>query len=391
MMTNKGLIRTILLLILTVSVTPLTAMTDNKLCDNEPQDTVITTKRHPGKWTTSTTPALKIDNHYYDNWTATGISQLVFLNTFNGTYKYTTDNYTWDNIINLALGLYWQDLDGDTTQHGFAILESRRKNDDKIDLTTTFSMKLKNSWNINASANFKSQFLEGYTYTATDTTLISNFMAPAYLTTALGFECKKEDWNVSLSFLTGKTTFLLDEDVIRAGQLYGVDTTGGKRVYAGLGSYVKLYYKKDIAKNLNFYTRLELFYDYRKPTYRTNNTNALLAELDDISQYEATDNSWPTYMVRNGDWENAGKRDLYTLLHDTDVDFEFKLEYRFSKFFSAYLMSRLKYDSDFTGRSRIFGSNDCRWQVYQSAGVQLYFNWKTPNDKPRRAHRDRCR
>lgn len=337
-----------------------------------------------GVWTTSSTPALKIDGHYYNNWQATGISQISSISTFNGNYKYTHEKFTWDNVVDLALGLYWQDLDGDTTQRGFSTLESRRKNDDKIDLTSTFSMKLKNSWNINASANFKSQFFDGYKYTTTDTLLISSFMAPAFLTTSIGFECKKEFWNLSLSFLTGKTTFLLDDRVIDAGQLYGVDTTGGRRVYAGLGSYVKFYYKKDIAKNLNFYTRIELFYDYRKPHYRDLNTQNVLDALADGESYVGDYNTWPTDMVDGAIPSGFLSRTGYSLMHDTDIDFEFKLEYRFSNFFAAYLKARLKYDSDFNQMSTLFPNT--YWQLYQSAGVQIYFNWKTPNDKPRDHH-----
>jgi hypothetical protein len=318
-----------------------------------------------GVWTTTSTPALKIDQHYYQNWSATGISQISFLSTFDGDYKYVTTKYTWDNIVNLALGLYWQDLDGDTTQHGFAALESRRKNDDKIDITSSFSMKLKDPWNLSASANFKSQFFEGYSYTNTDTMLISNFMAPAYLITAVGFECKKEYWNISLSFLTGKTTFLLDENVINAGQLYGVDTTDGCRVYAGLGSYVKFYYKKDIAKNLNFYTRLELFYDYRKPTYH-----------DRIYESNPADfGAWNSKDVYEG---NAFKRTRYCLFHDTDIDFEYKLEYRFNTWLACYTSLHMKYDSDFSGTHRFLGKEDSSWQLYESTGLQIYFNWKTP-------------
>ncbi len=334
------------------------------------------TKTPRGTWTTISTPALKIDENYYKNWSSTGISQVAFISTFNGDYKYTHPKYIWDNVVDLALGLYWQDLDGDTSQHGFRALESRRKNDDKIDLTSTFSMKMKGSWNVNAIANFKSQFFSGYNYTTADgvttETLISSFMAPGYLTTSLGFECKKEFWNISLSFLTGKTTFLLDEDVIAAGQLYGVDTTNGKRVYAGLGSYVKLYYKKDIAKNLNLYTRLELFYDYRKPKYHDNNTDLSVAAAD------WSELAWPYEMTQNGNSDKFWKRNGYTLFHDTDVDFELKMEYRFSSFLAAYFTTRFKYDSDFLGTARLFGIDDCRWQFYQGAGVQIYFNWKTP-------------
>ncbi len=321
-------------------------------------------KKPRGTWTTSSTPALKADQSNYQNWSATGISQISMLGTFDGAYRYTAERFTWDNIVNLALGLNWQDLDGDTTQHGFARLESRRKNEDKIDLTSTFSMHLKDPWNLNASANFKTQFYEGYSYKEGDTLLISNFMAPAYLTTSLGFECKKEFWNLSLSFLTGKTTFLLDERVIDNGQLYGVDTTGGCRVYAGLGSYVKFYFKKDIAKNLNLYTRVEVFYDYRKPTYHDRIT----------AQNPDNFGAWPADMIDASNFRKVG----YTMLHDTDIDFECKLEYRFSSWLACYAALRLKYDSDFAGTWRFLGNPTSSWQFYQGAGVQIYFNWKTP-------------
>ena len=332
------------------------------------------TKKAKGVWTTSTTPALKIDGSYYHNWAAAGINQVSFIGTFNGNYKYTHPKYTWDNVVDLALGSLYQDLDGDTTQHGLGMLEDHRKNDDKIDLTSTFSMKLKGAWGLSAMANFKTQFLPGYDYKADTNYLLSSFMAPAYLTTSLAFECKKEDWNLTLSFLTGKTTFVLDEDVIAAGQLYGVDTTGGKRVYAGLGSYVKFYYKKDIAKNLNLYTRLELFYDYRKPKYHDNQMPDDLTTPEADWPYAA----WGYNMASSGAPEGFWKRNLYTIGHDTDIDFELKLEYRFSSWLAAYCTSRLKYDSDFNGVATFLGHENSHWQYYQGAGVQIYFNWKTP-------------
>lgn len=332
-----------------------------------PTATQDSTQNQPkrGVWTTATSPALKFDENYYQNWSATGISQFAFIATFNGDYKYSNDIYVWDNIADLALGLYWQDLDGDETQKGINRFESLRKNDDKIDLTSTFSMRLKKAWNVNFIANMKSQFFDGYTYTATDESLISAFMSPGYLTTSLGFEHKRDNWNVALSFLTGKTTFVLDERVINEGQYYGVDCANGKHVYFGLGSYVKFYYKKDIAKNLNLYTRIELFYDYRKPSYH-----------DDIAL--TSFGAWP-----DDTYADAGffRRHGYGLLHDTDLDFELKLEYRFSSFLSAYFSTRLKYDSDFKGMQRIFGRDESSWQLFQGAGLQIYFNWKTPKEK----------
>ena len=152
-----------------------------------------------GVWTTSSTPALKIDQAYYNNWSASGNAQLALTASFNGNYKYTNTKDIWDNVVDLALGMNWQDLDGKNTP----LMESLRKSEDKIDLTSTYSRQLKKAWNVNAMANFKTQFYKGFQY-GEDTVLISRFMAPAYLTTAIGFEYKKEWWNVSLSFQIGR-------------------------------------------------------------------------------------------------------------------------------------------------------------------------------------------
>lgn len=58
---------------------------------------------------------------------------------------------------------------------------------------------------------------------------------------------------------------------------------------------------------------------------------------------------------------------------ETDVDMEFKLDYRFSNNIAANFALNLKYDTDFSGMGR--GGH---WQLYQLAGVQVFFNWKTP-------------
>lgn len=327
-------------------------------------------QKSKGTWTTSSTPALKIDEAYYNNWSAAGNSQLAITAAFNGTYKYTNGKDFWDNIVDLAFGIHWQDLDGKKTP----LLESLRKNEDKIDLTSTYSRALKGSWNVNAIANFKTQFYKGYQY-GEDTVLISNIMAPAYLTTALGFEYKKEWWNVSLSFLTGRTTFVCSDSLIRSGYNYGVMqdtdylTTGHYRhAYFGLGSYVKFYMKKDIAKNLNLYLRAEVFYDYMK-------TSNLRREAD--VRQELIDNNFGTW--------SRGRQFAFTLWHEMDFDLEVKLEYRFSSWLAAYAGFQMRYDSDF--RSVNESSQNVlnkgamgALQFFQTAGLQVYFNWKTPKE-----------
>lgn len=325
-----------------------------------------------GEWVTSTSPQLKIDEAYYNNWSAAGNARLAITAAFNGTYKYTNGKNIWDNIVDLAFGIHWQDLDGKNAP----LLESLRKNEDKIDITSTYSRALKSSWNVNAIVNFKSQFYKGYQY-GEDTVMISNFMAPAYLTTALGFEYKKEWWNVSLSFLTGKSTFVFDDDLLRTGYSYGVPLDscyhgkpGHWRHHVwGLGSYVKFYMKKDIAKNLNLYVRAEIFYDYFK--------TSKLRDEQDLRQ-ELIDKQFGTH--------SRGWQFGYSLLHEIDYDLEVKLEYRFNSFLAAYAGFQMKYDSDFrslnetSGHSELNRGNMGALQFFQTAGLQIYFNWKTPKE-----------
>ena len=324
-----------------------------------------------GTWTTSSSPALKATETFFDNWAKTGNSQIELTATFFGNYKYTHPRYVWDNIADLAYGYAWQDLDY-SAQGG--IFETRRKSIDKIDLTSALSWNAYKGWGASFTANLKTQFGIGYEYNgigaAQTQTMVSEFFAPAYLTTALSFEHKKADWSVSLSFLTGKTTFVCNDSLIAADRTYGViqpdnfnplDPSTFKHTYFALGSYVRFQYlKKDILKNLDLYARAEFFYDYKKPKN--------MAWGDNM----ATDSK---YLLADGEtWANLqGYNWLKRRIFETDMDVEVKLDYRLSSHISANLALNVKWDTDFSGMGR--------WghlQVYQMAGIQVYFLWKTP-------------
>jgi len=195
---------------------------------------------------------------------------------------------------------------------------------------------------------------------------VSDFMAPGYLTTALSFEYKRTDWSVAFSFLTGKTTFVINDSLIAAGYDYGViqeNPESFTHAYFALGSYVKgMYLKKDILKNLDLYARLELFYDYKKPKNMAWGEN-----MAQESKYNPVEGETFADLMEYG-W-------LKRRMFETDIDFELKLDYRLSSHISANLALNLKYDTDFNGMGR-WG----HWQVYQLAGVQVFFNWKTPRE-----------
>lgn len=331
-------------------------------------------KLSDGKWTTSSTPALKVSEFFFKNWATSGNSQIDATATFFGNYKYTHPKFVWDNIADLAYGYAWQDLDDSEDQPFF---ETRRKSNDKIDLTSAISWNAYKGWGASFTANLKTQFGAGYEYKGVganqDTIRVSEFFAPAYLTTALSFEHKRDNWSVSLSFLTGKTTFVYNDDFIREGRTYGVLQKNPKynenepstftHAYFALGSYVKAQYlKKDLLPNLDLYARAELFYDYSKPK------NMNWKNMDQETTYKPVGNETIEKLM---DYKWFQRRAF-----ETDLDFELKLDYRFSNFLSANFALNLKWDTDYSGVTDNWG----HWQVYQMAGIQFYLNMKTPKN-----------
>ena len=366
-----------------------TNVANNTVADNEiiaepaalPADSAAAEKPK-GVWTTSSKPAVKLSEFFFENWSKSGNSLIDLTSTFFGNYKYTHPRYVWDNIVDLAYGYAWQDLDN--SKEG-GLFETRRKSNDKIDLTSALSWKAYKDWGASFTANLKTQFGEGREYAGLEDkegTVVSRFFAPAYLTTALSFEYKKTDWSVSLSFLTGKTTFVYDDTLIAHGLNYGViqpddfdinDPSTYNHVYFALGSYIKAQYlKKDILPNLDLYARLELFYDYSKPK------NMAWDKIKDFQYDETNPEAAPekTKYSLGADetWEDLAKKSwLQERTFETDLDFELKLDYRLYKFISVNFALNLKWDTDFSGMGK-WG----HWQVYQMAGINFFLDWKTP-------------
>ena len=348
-----------------------------------------------GTWSTSTTPALKVSEQIFNNWSKAGNSTFDITSSFFGNYKYTHPKYVLDNVVDLAYGYAWQDLDPEGV-----LFETRRKSNDKIDITSALSWNAYKGWGASFTANLKTQFGRGYEYDgvgkASEETkqLVSDFFAPAYLTTALSFEYKKPDWSVSLSFLTGKTTFVCNDWFIINGYNYGVIQNDKddpkkpfdpekeetykniKNAYFALGSYVRAQYlKKDIVPNLDLYARIELFYDYQKPrNMGWKNIDANTKWYDDADGTGAkTKYTGVEAQSQDGFDRLRGKNWIQRRAFETDLDMEVKLDYRFSSHIAANFALNLKYDTDFSGMGR--GGH---WQLYQLAGVSLFFNWKTP-------------
>ncbi len=187
-----------------------------------------------------------------DNWAAGGqdaISLSSMLKLFANKEK---DKVAWSNSLDLAYGL------AKIGESGF------RKSDDQILLLSKYSYNFKKSWNFTALVDFRTQFAAGYTYTTDPEnpgteveTQISGFMAPAYLLTSIGFEYKKNNFFALISPLTGKSTFVIDEDFADD---YGVDP--GSNYRFELGALLKVGYKIELMENVEYTTNLNLFSAY---------------------------------------------------------------------------------------------------------------------------------
>ena len=193
------------------------------------------------------------------NWAAGGensYSGNVLVNLFA---KYKKKKFSWENTLDFGYGILKQ---------GEADL---RKSDDKIDISSKAGYKLKNNSFLAGLMNFKTQAMPGYNY-PNDTSIISDFLSPAYLLFAAGYDHKvKDKYSLFFAPITGKSTFVNRQFLADAGA-FGVepailDDNGavlvpGKRSRLEFGGYLKTTFIFKVMENVTLNTKLELFSNY---------------------------------------------------------------------------------------------------------------------------------
>jgi len=214
-------------------------------------------------WKKGAQTSLTFSQTSFTNWVGGGTNAVAF-NAYLGLFaNYKKGKTTWENSIDLGYGL----VDQEGT--GF------RKSDDRINLTSKYGRKIKKTLYWSAMIDFRTQFAEGFTFSEDGSSeRISDFMAPAYILLSSGLEWKPaaaDYFYVFYSPATGKFTIVNNGALADAGA-FGVDParfndTGmkledGKRFRSEIGTFLKLRFKKDVAKNVNFDSKLELFTGY---------------------------------------------------------------------------------------------------------------------------------
>ena len=145
------------------------------------------------------------------------------------------------------------------------------KQDDKIDLTYSLSRNSMTQWNLSSIVTFNTQFANGYKY-PNDSTVISTFFAPAYLTLSIGcsYKTKDERFQIYMSPVAGKVTFVMNQELADKGAFgvkkgyYDQDSIWipGEHIAPAIGVNVIINYKQSIGKNITYTTLLNTFFNY---------------------------------------------------------------------------------------------------------------------------------
>ena len=199
-------------------------------------------------WTKEGFAGLKLTQVSLTNWAAGGDNSVAF--DLQGTYQinYKKEKHLWTNRLELAYGLNKTGEDG------------TRKANDKIYLNTNYGYSIAKNWYASAFATFQTQFSPGYDYSVNKDVSISEFMAPGYLTTGLGFTYDPgKIFTVVLSPASWRGTFVLNDRLSDEGA-YGVDP--GKHLLSAFGANLKGEVKYEFLKNMTVYSRLDLYSDY---------------------------------------------------------------------------------------------------------------------------------
>ena len=198
----------------------------------------------------------------FTNWAAGGQNSTAGNGLISLFAHYKKNKSTWDNTLDVAYGML---------QQGSAKL---LKSDDRIELNSKYGHYAFKHWYYSALLNFQTQMAPGYNY-PNDSTVISKFLAPGYVVTSIGMDYKPCDYfSLFLGPLTGRVVIVNDQTLANEGS-YGVQAavydpltgaliTPGKLTEDEFGGYLRAVFKKDVFKNINLQSTLELFSNYLK-------------------------------------------------------------------------------------------------------------------------------
>jgi len=249
----------------------------------------------PKLWKYKAVGALTGTHASFKNWNAGGQNTISWIALFDAEANYGKGKLSWNNGMHLGYG------------QNRIVVAPWSKTDDVINLFSKVGYKIADKWNAALLLDFKSQFDMGYD---ADGIFSSKFMAPGYLTVALGAEYKPNDkLQVLVSPLAAKFTFVNDLTLANAGK-FGINTATDLNEAKNfgfrkeMGAFVKFLYTDKVMENVTFKGKLELFSNY------LNNFGRIDVNLETLFSFKI--NKW-----LSASW-------ALNLLYDDDIDIKVK-------------------------------------------------------------------
>jgi hypothetical protein len=273
-------------------------------------------------------------------WGPGGTNSFAFLLSGNAYAHYKKRMVIWDNDLDVKWGMLANGL----IRKSALAQRNFQKNIDLLQFKSIFGYEVSKALYVGAKLGFESQFSPTYDYSLTDTVhgryrryTISKFAAPAVLSIAPGMTWKPKDYfTLFFSAVGGKLTFVRPDhpgrdttrnvDSSYTDNYYNdVDETrfGLKRgtwFQGQLGVELDALFQKDVIKNVNWKSHLNVYMSYLNANYNTS-----------VAQYFSNRDS--VEMV------NITTKSKYIPVLKWDNDLIFKI----NKFLTATLSTRFVY------------------------------------------------
>jgi len=214
-------------------------------------------KKDSLSWTKSGQFGLSLSQVSLSDWTAGGENNVGLEVFINYSADLKKGKNIWKNRFEFAYGL---DKGGD---------DATEKTNDKLYISSTYGRAINKTLYGSVSGDFKTQFTNGYNYKTDPKTTISKFFSPAYLQLGAGATWIPKPWiTIGFNPASFKATFVLNDELANQGA-FGVDVDEngkGDKLFSEFGGSMKIEVKREIIKNINLYSRLELFTNYFEDT-----------------------------------------------------------------------------------------------------------------------------
>ncbi len=218
----------------------------------------------PNPWTKTWNLNINGNQASYRNWSQGGVNTIATTASTLARFKYSGASFSNTFRVNLQYGQTW--LDG----------EGSKKTADLINLRYKLDYFL-GSYQLStfAEIDFRTQFVDGFD--EDNEQVVSDFMAPGYLTESIGLSYQPDDYFSVQTGLGLKQTFV---SVDSLGQYYGLNEDENMRSEGGFT--ISINWDKSFAKTFNYTTELSTFTNLLLPVRRTDVIfrNALSGKLN---------------------------------------------------------------------------------------------------------------